>query len=139
MIHVKSRERCIDLLWCPTLWCIPCECILKRLQWPLWISQSCENYSSHARRLKTLCEETPSSHYTIWPRLVRNDCNWTSNMSACQSAEDKDFLISPSPVWLSADLKLLKACVHIHNIFKAQLLDLESCTGYRHRLHLFWL
>lgn len=42
---------------------------------------------------------------------------------------DKDFLISPSPVWLSADFKLLEAFVHIHNIFKAQLLELESRTG----------
>lgn len=76
----------------------------------------------YARRLHPL--STPSG-WGLWGMTA-------TELQTClpvNQPEDKDFLISPSPLWLSADLKLLEAFVHIHNIFKAQLLELESRTG----------
>lgn len=112
-IHVKSRAR-FDLLLCLSLWCIPeAHIYLKRLQWPMWISYSCEHYSLHTQWLKAWCEETPSSLNTIWLRLVRNDCCWTSNMSACQSSHGQGHAYVSKPCLTFSRLEIIRGfCAH---------------------------
>lgn len=100
------------------------------------------DWKVYVRRLHPLC--APSG-WGLWEMTA-------TELQTClpfNHPQDKDFLISPSPVWVSADRKWLQAFVHAHNIFPkhnswssgptlddrqrllySQSVDLISCVWY---------
>lgn len=73
------------------------------LMWTLFITHSmAENFM---RRLHPL--------NTIWLRLVRNDCGWTSNMSACQSSCGQGHAYVSKPCLTFSRLEIIRGfCAH---------------------------
>lgn len=121
-IHVKSRAR-YDLNCCYAFH-------FDVFQKPIYIQNDCSDQCKSHIHVNII-------HYTLngWKLDVRRlhplstPSGWglwgmpAAELQTCLPVNhpvDKDMLMSPSPVWLSADLKLLEVFVHIHNIFKGQ-------------------